>query len=253
MADSSPAIPQTMSETRLTRTPSSRARSAFSAAAREAIPYRVKRKKSANPMRTTGPTIRTMKWSAVKFTLPNSKETPHGTLELGGELFRGDVPFEPARERKLERTEDLCHPDRRHRQDQPRRVAEPTDDPELHDEAGDYRSCEPGQNGEHVRHLVDGEQLGGQNGSEGTELPLSEVDDPVRPVDEDETDRDQRVEKSDDDPLQVQAVRNVCGVGDRGKDDLAEQNDDGESGKESAGAIEHATISQFQVGPSPER
>ncbi len=79
--------------------------------------------------------------------------------------------------------------------------------PELDEQARKHGGDEPGEHRGEVGPVVDLVQLGRHRRGERAELALREVDDAVRPVDEHEADREQRAEQADDEPLQVQAVR----------------------------------------------
>ena len=152
-----------------------------------------------------------------------------GTVEADPEVVAVGVLVERQRD-ELEGGEDLSHPDRGDGEDEPGCPAEPADDGELDEQADADRGQQAGGDGEDVRHPEALVELGGQGRRHRPQLALGEVDDPVRPVDEDQADGEQRVEQADDDGPHVEAVRHDHGALHHREDDLAEDHDRDEPG-----------------------
>ena len=152
---------------------------------------------------------------------------------------------------KLDQAQDLRDTDRGYGKDQSRRLREPSDDRELHQQAARQGGGDPGYHRDHIRDVVNDEELRGQRGRDRSERALREVDDAVGPIDQHEADGQKRAEGSDDQALEILTVGNRGRFGQAGEYDLACEDDDDETRNESAGTAERAAIRQQCCSPPP--
>ena len=137
---------------------------------------------------------------------------------------------EPARHEQREGGEQLREADRGDREDEARRAGEPVDDRPLDDEAEEDRADQAEQEGDRVGEAghpvgraargILGEQEDREDRGHRAEIALREVDDAVGAVDERESDREQRGERTDERALHDDAERRIPEhVGDVDEDD----------------------------------
>jgi hypothetical protein len=85
-------------------------------------------------------------------------------------------------------------------------------------------------------------ELGRQRRGDRAERPLREVDDPVGPVHEDQTDPEQCAEHADDQSLQVHPARDRLRFGERREDRFPSEDDEHEATDEGGKCYERAAI-----------
>ena len=131
------------------------------------------------------------------------------------------------RERDLQGAEHLSDAQGGNHQDQSRGGEEPAHHGGVDEEAGEQRGGQAEPQGGEVRDVEAGDGHGDDAGGQPADLGLGEVDDPGRPVDEDQAERGEGVERPDDDTEQDDPERGTVGqhgvgehpAGDGGGDD----------------------------------
>ena len=214
-----PAIAHTIVCRFFTGTPSRLARSARSAAARMATPTEVRCRKRPMPRIAIGAITSTRRSLALNTSGSTRK------VKSNGGSRRCDRTFSPKRsgqEQTAER-EQLGEPERRDREDEPRRPEEAADDQQLARRAERDRHGEPRAERDQPRKARGDDDHHRQRGRDVAEVGLGEVEDPVGAVHERHAHAHHRGEQPDEHAAQRDAG------GDRERDHLEEQDQDGGS------------------------